>query len=363
MRDINSTDSVESAHKVLFAVRPDLESWPGGDTVQVLQTAKHLRRLGVQVVISSSLTEDLAPFDFIHLWHLERVHENYVHLLRARQAEKPVALSPIYWPSDHRPLPHERLRAGRRHWWRQELKNVIRCLTAKSASERLAVTIALRAGWAFCRRELLNSVDVLLPNSNAEAEIIDRESDGGRRIEVVPNGVDREACEAALARPAPAQRAGILSVGHFDPRKNQLGLIKALAGTGITVTFIGTGRRLHQVYYWRCRHAAAGRHRFLRPRPPNEILDLMRSHEIHICPSRFETPGLVNLEAVAMGCGVVVPDCPPVREYLPTGVSYWRPEQRRFLLPAISRCIRARPSSPSMNDWTDTARRTQLAYS
>jgi len=49
--------------KVLFQSRTTLFSVPGGDTVQLVKTAEYLRKLGVEVDISTELEPCLDVYD------------------------------------------------------------------------------------------------------------------------------------------------------------------------------------------------------------------------------------------------------------------------------------------------------------
>jgi len=326
---------------VLFAVREDLHAQPGGDTVQIVNTAKALRRLGVAVTISSEIDGNLSEFDCLHLWHLQRVHETYVHFHRARLAGMPVILSPIYWPWGNFLRYRGKGRVSGICRCREDIKNVVRYILAKSGQERQAIAMALKAGWAQCRWEMLELSSMILPNSHAEARMIVDQTGSKIRYRVVPNGVDVAACKEAFNQSHTPRREGILCVGYFDPRKNQLGLIRAMKGTGLPITFVGGARRMHRRYFWRCRRLAGHRMRFLgRQNYPN-VLRLMREAVLHVCPSQCETPGLANLEAAAMGCGLAITDCPPLREYFEGEVFYFRSEDPDSIRSAVMSALEA----------------------
>ncbi len=92
------------------------------------------------------------------------------------------------------------------------------------------------------RRELFERADVILPNSRAEASQIARLFGVSRdRIRVVPNGV---LPSFGTASPEPfRERWGpdpfVLSVGRIEPRKNTLGLVRAVGQLGLTLVHIG----------------------------------------------------------------------------------------------------------------------------
>ncbi len=302
--------------RVLFPVRSDLQTQSGGDTVQILGSAQVLRERGLDVVVCSDGSAHPAEFDLVHLWHLERVHETYIHFARAQAADRPVVLTPIYWPwRTGYPIIREPDGRTARQPWAENGRNVLRWWRAQNAFERRAISAALGRSWGRARRELLSAAAVIMPNSEAEAEQLRGEAQHELTIQVVPNGVHAQQCRDVLAAAAPGERRGVLCVGSFDPRKNQLAMIEALRGEDIELTFVGSPRRHHQAYYRRCRRAAGPHMRFLGEQSHDEILQLMTRAAAHASPSHHETPGLANLEAAALGCSLAVGDCAPVREY------------------------------------------------
>ena len=353
--------------RVIFAVRRDLYTSPGGDAVQVDGTASGLRRLGVEVTVSSDPKADLKAFDCVHLFHLERVHETYPHYLNATRQGKPYVLSPIYWPRNEVRARAQARRPGGMRWSTPDLANVVR-LAAPGAVERRAILLVLRKGWRRCREEILAGARVVLPNSRAEAEFLPAELAGSGRCRVVPNAIDPEACRTVRARLSGGSRSGGLSVGHFDVRKNQMLLIRALRGTDVPVTFVGEGRSLQKPYYRWCRLRAGGNFRFLGRVPKEKVLELMCGAQVHVCPSRFETPGLANLEAAAMGCSLVVPDCPPIREYFGEEGCYFSNGDAEGLKVAVLKALET--SAPpglaervlKMYTWDAVAKETLSAY-
>lgn len=352
-----------SPPRVLFAVRRDLEEFAGGDTVQILNTAKELRILGVEVQFTSDPAANLEGFDCLHLWHLERVHESYIFYERGKACGIPKVLSTIYWPFRD---PETGPRIAR--IIKEQFKNAYRFTVARDRSEQRAIRHVLRTGWNTCRHRLLSGVDMLLPNSQAEADILARQTDTSSRIHVVPNGIDTGECESVLGQVSTAERHGILSVGQFDPRKNQLHLVRAVKNLDAGVTLIGAARRMHKRYYQQCRNEAGLRILFTGAMNHEDVLRHMARSRVHVCPSLAETPGLVNLEAAVMGCTLVLPDCLPVREYFADMAVYFKPGDISSLQAAIRRALGV-PSSSQLRDrilsrftWRNAATATLEAY-
>jgi glycosyltransferase involved in cell wall biosynthesis len=346
--------------RVLYAVRRDLEEFAGGDTVQILNTARELRKLGVEVTFCTDPATDPAGFDCVHLWHLERVHESYAFMGRAKAAGLPTLLSTIYWPfRDSSAGP------GLVRGTRENAKNLFRLIRSRDRVEMRMVTKVLGLGWRRCRQRLLDSVDILLPNSQAEADVLAQQTCCENRVVVVPNGIDPDACVAPLTD---GPREGILSVGQFDPRKNQLQFVQATRGIGRPVTLVGAPRRMHRRYYQRCVRAAGDEVTFAGALPHAEVLQRMARSRVHVCPSLAETPGLVNLEAAMMGCTLVVPDCPPVKEYFGDMAVYFRPGDGQSLRDAVEQACSI-PCSAQLRQhildhycWSHAALATLAAY-
>jgi len=348
--------------KVLFCIRPDFNTFPGGDTVQVKYTAQALSELGCQVNLSSDPRIDIGVYDIIHLWHLERCHETWLFFQKAKKNHKRIFLTPIYWPSNHIPLVD---------FWKKQLKaikenskNIIRLCTTSRKDQKYFIMASLRKGWLRCREQLLNNVDLLLPNSVSEAEILRQEKQNDVPIVIIPNVVDVKKCDVINKMPW-KRRTMLLCVGHFCPRKNQLTLIKALKGTNISVVFAGGFRPMHRIYYEHCRIRASGQHTFLNSCPYEKVLQLMSQAKVHIQVSIAETPGFVSLEAGLMGCNLVIPPLNPVRDYFMDFVYYFFTYEKDSIMKAIVDAINTEPA-PSLenyirNNFTMTQLKTRLS--
>lgn len=350
--------------RVVFGVRCDWQASPGGDSVQIANTARELEALGVEVAIHSRPDESLAGFDLMHLFHLSRVHESYPHLLAARRAGLPMVLSTIYWPERIARTPGERLLRGAR----EGAKNLVRSLRRGPAGGRHGALRAALTGYDRCRRQIARGARMLLPNSAAELERIRQEFGSHLPGRPVTNGIHAAVCRRALAGGPVPREPRLLCVGHFDPRKNQLCLIEALRDADVAVDFIGQERPLHRRYFARCRHRAGPRMRFLGALDRPAVLEAMRRSRTLICPSRYETPGLANLEAAAMGCSLALGDCPPVREYFGGDAAYFEPTDLRAMRAAALAALEC-PAPPALaervlaeRDWSVAARQTLAAY-
>ncbi len=362
--------------RVLFGVRPDLRSDSGGDTTQILQTAEHLRTLGVDVVLDDRLALDPSGFDVVHLFHLTRVYETHVQMRSIRAAGRvPIVLSSIYWPTDE----YDRLGrfgverwivrlAGPRGW--STLQTAAKWMLTTNRDQCRAYRATLRRGVEAQQRDLLAAADAVLPNSQAEADVLtERFGMPAEKLHVVYNGCDA-AATTADANEASNERSPdtVLCVGRIEPRKNQLGVVRALRGTKYRLTFVGNAGVYHQRYLQACRDAAGADVRFLTRLERGPLSERYRASAIHVCASWYETPGLVNLEAGLAGCRLVVPDKGSVREYFGDTAAYCDPADGSSIREAVDRAATAPHDSAAVArqvaqfTWQRAAEATLAAY-
>ena len=340
--------------RVLFGVRPDLRSDYGGDTTQILRTRDQLQRLGVDVVLADTLDLQPSGFDIVHLFHLTRVYETHAQLRSVRAADPrvPIVLSPIYWPTDE----YDRLgryglerrlvsALGLRRW--EAVKTAAKWMRTRCPRQRRALGATLRCGFEAQQRDLIVVADALLPNSAAEATVLQERFDvPAGKFHVVYNGCDGTETDDA-SRDANERRPDrILCVGRIEPRKNTLGVIRALRDAPFRLTVVGDAGVYHHRYLRACRRAAGSNVEFHRRLEPSVLRDLYRASAVHVCASWYETPGLVNLEAALNGCRLVVPDRGSVREYFGDTAHYCDPTDETTIRHALDRALTA-PHDPA----------------
>lgn len=358
---------------MLFVVRPDLEVFRGGDTTQILSTARELVHLGIKVEVSPSVPASVRGFDLVHMFHLDRLWENVPHL-KALHGSLPIVLSPIWWPKDDYNAYSRQGIQGRIARTVgtsafDSLRLVVRSLAAFRARPSI-VTMPRPSMWMFQRRcrEMLGSASIVLPNSKAEVRML--ESCFGVHFHhvVVPNGIDPVQPERSDEDPADRKRIDVLCAARLEPRKNQHKIIEAMRDTELRITFAGTSGEYSRDYEQQCREAATDRMEFLGAVRHDELATLYRSARVHALPSWFETPGLSSLEAAGHGCQIVVGDCEPVREYFGEHAAYCDPGSLTSIRDAILGAVATAPDEAlalmvaERYTWPVAARTTLDAY-
>ncbi|UZJ24958.1 glycosyltransferase family 4 protein [Rhodococcus antarcticus] len=331
----------------------------GGHNVQAKMTALSLRSLGVDVEMTDDPAPDPYGFDILH-----SVGEgvNRATVRRARQHGVPVVISPIYWRlsyiyGEERPLTPTVL-AGRARMAVALGRRAIQGSEHPAAARLINRRIELGM--------LFEAADLLLPNSTSEGDAIKAELGVETPMRVVPNAVDPTMFRHA--EPV-GSREGVLCVGRIEPHKNQLGLLRALRGSGVPVTIVGPVHRDH-LSYGRAVSKLASRTgaTVMDALAPSELPDIYRSHKVHVLPSWFETTGLVTLEAALSGCTVVSTSRGFARDYFGDLINYCDPADPRSITHAVDGALDA-PPCPELVvrilqnfTWWHTSRATMKAY-
>ena len=258
----------------------------GGGENQLLQTSRSLHKSGVVVRPFSPWRDRIEDARLIHLYGMSLEGLELARIAATRRV--PVVLSPICWlaPRSLLALAPSRVRSA--------------FDLAKWAARW---TLPGLPSW---RRELLQRADAILPNSRAEALQLSRLFGAdGRKIHVVPNGVDPRFATASpnLFRERFGPREFVLYAGRIEPRKNVLGLIRAARLGRLPVVAIGAVVPGHEGYGRACRDAGGGGVTWIeRVDHADPLLaSAMAAARVFALPSWFETPGLAALEAAVAG--------------------------------------------------------------
>jgi glycosyltransferase involved in cell wall biosynthesis len=355
--------------KILFCVRQNLWSLPGGDATQILRTRDQLQQLGVHVELwSRPSPPSHGSYDIAHLFHLTRL-DTYVQALALWRARMPYVLSTIYWPTNELErrgytgalrLLHLSVSEG----WADLTKNGIRAMLA-DGDWRWAMLPGSFVPLEQRARFLVETSLGLLPNSEAEGQVM-REL-GGRRIIPVVNAADPPPAHPTPPREKLPEKF-VLCAGRIEPRKNQLALVEALADGPLPLVLVGDPGPMHFDYYHRVQRAARRNAVLLPAHSREKLFGLYAAAEAHIAPAWYETPGLVSLEAAAAGTRVVTTDRGSTREYFGTQASYLDPGDKRSMRDAVERAL-ATPRDNGLRErvlreftWRRAAEQTLEAY-
>ncbi len=348
--------------KVLMIARPDLLSYPGGDTTQILQTASALRQLEVAVDVNptSIVYED---YDLMHFFNIIDPEDILGHIKRTGL---PFVLSTVYCLYDEYDRRYRKDILGLLARWlpRNSIEYVKTVGKYLLLGEKVSSRDFFWRGHAGSIRHILRKASFLLPNSESEYRRLKTDFGIEQEYMVVPNGV-------ALNRFRPAsngKRDLVLCVARIEGRKNQLNLIRAVNDTPLKLYLVGRPANNQRSYYRKCREIAGPNVHFTGYVSDEELRELYQRSKVHVLPSWFETTGLSSLESARMGCNVVVTDRGDAPEYFKKDAWYCNPADPTSIQLAINKAFEA-PWNPSLAqqieeryNWQNAAQTTLSAY-
>lgn len=318
--------------RVAFIARSTLHSIPGGDTVQVLATAKYLRKLGVEVDVKASTDNiDHNAYHLLHFFNIIRPADILKHIRSGR----PYVVSTIFIDYTGYDRTQRTGLAGSLFkllspGTTEYAKAIARAL---AGNDRIASREYLWRGHNNSIRKILNGAAHLLPNSENEYRRLQQEFSVDKKYTVVPNGIDTEVFPALL--PMEKDPLMVVCAARIEGIKNQLNLVKALNNTPFKLYLIGNPAPNQQAYYRECQRTAASNIIFTGNLPQSKLVEYYGRAKVHALPSWFETTGLSSLEAAAMGCNIVAGNSGDAREYFGPHARYCDPASPESILDAV----------------------------
>jgi len=351
--------------KVAFITRSTLFDVPGGDTVQVVQTARHLEQLGIIADIKLSKDKiNYTDYDLLHFFNLTRPADILYH---SKKSGKPFVVSTILcnyteYDKHHRKgvgvifgfLPPNSI---------EYLKTIARWVLGK---DHLASKEYLWKGQHRSITEVLQSASMVLPNSESEYSRIIKSYPCKINYAVIPNGVDQHLFKRNLSIKKDSNL--VLCVARIEGIKNQLNLIKALNNTRFKLVMIGSHAPNQKPYYDECRSIAASNITFINHIPQKELLTYYEQAKVHILPSWFETTGLSSIEGAVMGCNIVITDRGDAKEYFGHHAFYCNPGKPESIFEAVKKASESPYDENLYNlilkryTWQQAATETLKAY-
>jgi glycosyltransferase involved in cell wall biosynthesis len=288
--------------KVVMISRSTLYLTPGGDTIQIVETAKALRALGVVVDIKlSNEIIDYSKYDLLHFFNIIRPDDIVIHV---QKANLPYVISPIFVDYGEYEKNNRRgiLRILNKLFTPDQIEFFKSIARAIKGQEKIKSRYYLIRGQKKTIRKLLCNCSVLLPNSNSEYNRLLKRYQVEKPFITVPNGLDTNKFSTNVN----STRNTVLCVARIEPLKNQLNVIRAINQTGYKLFIIGKPSLNSGKYYELCKKEAGSNVVFIDHIPQEELSRYYSSGKVHVLASWFETTGLSSLEAAFMGCNVVI---------------------------------------------------------
>lgn len=317
--------------KVLFVTRPTVFSGPGGDTIQLIKTKQYLENLGVEVDIADVELPDIESYDLIHFFNLRNPQDILLNVRRAKKMNKPMVLSTIwgsYYECD------QKARSG--------IQKVVANTFPEHLVEYLKTTARILSNFNIhkgtmpyllkghfrSQREIVESVDLLLPNSPTELERVKKDmSSHNKKGLSVANAVDLSVFDYSTVDASKyAHLEGcILSAARIEIRKCQLDLIRAVKGLPYKLVIVGKPSPNSIGYFQECKREAGDNVVFIEHVSQEELAALYKVCKAHALISWMETPGLSSLEAAVMHSNILVTNRGDTEYYFQDLATYCEP--------------------------------------
>lgn len=349
--------------KIAMVARPNLYKVPGGDTVQIVETAKALVDLGVKVdiILNGKIINE--NYSLIHFFNIIDPEDILGHVYKCTI---PFVVSTIYvdyreYDKEHRSDALGKLSQFLARDTVEYFKTLAKYLLK---NEKISTPRFFLKGHKGSIQYILKRAAALLPNSLNEYKRLEKDYGISKNYFVIPNAIN-----VKLFKPTETHNRDIvLCVARIEGRKNQLNVIRALKDTTYKIVFIGSAAPNQQHYYKQCQAEATSNMVFIDNLPQAELLNYYSKAKVHILASWFETTGLSNLEAGAMGCNLVIGDRGDVRDYFEDLVTYCEPNDWQAIKKAVDRAWHSASTTHLQSKifntftWEKAARKTLNAY-
>jgi glycosyltransferase involved in cell wall biosynthesis len=350
--------------KVAFIVRPNLYTIAGGDTVQVDQTARQLKAMGVEVdILLSNDVISYNKYDLLNFFHITRPAAIILH---SKLTKIPFVVSTIFCAYGDYYKYHQKGIAAIFSDLSEDSKDYFRTVSRWLRGKE---HIPIKYLWIGQHRsiiEVLKTANMVLPNSQSELNRLKESYKCEVKHRIVTNGINPEKFPFNSAIKKDDRL--VICVGRIEKRKNQFNLIKALNNTHYKLVLIGAPSPNQNAYYQQCRAAAGPNVTFLDRVPHDELVRYYQLAKIHVLASWFETTGLSSLEAAIMRCNIVITEKGDTREYFGNDAFYCDPENPDSIKTAVDKASEVTFSESlferisTLHTWKKAAEQTLEAY-
>jgi glycosyltransferase involved in cell wall biosynthesis len=321
--------------KVAMISRSSLFASKGGDTIQIQQTARHLKKMNIHVDIRLANEKiNYQEYDLLHFFNLTRPADILPHVKKSHTPFVVTSLLIDYSEFDQH---YRKGISGKifRHLSAGQVEYFKMIGRLAKGQDNVISFFYLINGHSKSIQTIIAKAAMLLPNSQMEYDNLVQSFSRKPSYSIIPNGIDDE----LFALPANKQKDPnlILCVARIEGLKNQMNLISALNHSKYQLYLIGSAAVNQNEYYLKCKKIAAPNIHFIDHLPQKELIGYYQKAKVHVLPSWFETCGLSTLEAAAMGCNIVITDRGYASEYYDGHAFYCDPESPSSILGAIEK--------------------------
>ncbi|WP_156642502.1 glycosyltransferase [Arthrobacter sp. B6] len=290
--------------KVVFALRADALTKPGGDSKKVDRYRQGLTELGWDSEVVTS-ARDLAktPSDLVHLMNLDTPRENLHYAKIASRSKRPFVISTIRHPFDGMKSMYS---YGDDKFYKQLRRVGVQAEVGIGFREQVKLlkqnnimAASIPGRYRALQQRLVRDAATVFPMASGESEALSRDFNGQTPAKIIRNGFSFSPVETGTA----TKEFDIISVGRVEPRKNSLALAKAASSTGLKTAFVGSLNDNHRAYAneFLATVAANENLTYLGSKGHQEIMAILQLSHAYINPAWFEVVSQADVEAACMG--------------------------------------------------------------
>jgi glycosyltransferase involved in cell wall biosynthesis len=325
--------------RLAFIARSSLHTSKGGDTIQILQTARHLVQLNIKVDIR--LTDEKInyhEYDLLHFFSLIRPSDILPHI---KNRNIPFVITPLLIDYSEYDQKYRKGISGKlfRYLSGDQIEYIKTIARWTMGQQKIKNFSYLFKGQKKSIETILKRAAMLLPNSTMEYHQLVHSYSMTPPFSIIPNGIDEKLFASTVNEQKDENM--VLCIARIEGLKNQINLIKGLNNSKFQLFIIGNHAANQTDYYVQCKKIARENIHFIDHLPQEELIKYYQKAKVHILPSWFETCGLATLEAAAMGCNVIITDRGYASEYCNGYAFYCDPSSPSSILEATDKASKA----------------------
>lgn len=331
--------------RVLFIARSTLFSQPGGDTIQVEETAYFLQRLGHEVDIKlRGHGIDVEQYDIVHFFNLFRPADILPYLRKIKK----LVVTAIYvdyteYDSQHRDLLFKMAHKLFGKFGPEYLKTLARFYRN---NERTGLYYFLN-GQEKAIAKVLAHASHIITSSEQEWQAIC--SDFPQAGDIDHSCVRLGSEHFTVSKKPATEREGIICAARVEGIKNQLNLIRAIKKLPqLKLKLFGKPAANQKDYFQKCMAEAGEQVEYEGQANKQQLADAFASARVHAMPSFYETTGLSTLEALKSGCQVVISNRGGQKEIFENVAFFCEPTDPASIASAIEKAYAAKGNH---QDW------------
>lgn len=360
--------------RVLFANHNGRGPEGGGGKV-LTETMAAVRDLGVEAECTTELCPSVRDFDLVHAFNVWPPDSAQAQMRHLRDANIPVVWEPIFSDLYEFAWAKRAIQVLARHSvgspeWHDVLAQMEAGTLEVEGMARWRQN-EIWPGYLAAAAEMFAIATHVSVCSLHEIGMLTRNAPGVHTpFTVIPHGVDADffangSPDAFVTRFG--VRDFILSVGHIEPRKNQLMLIEAARDLDRPIVLAGPTHPVDREYMELCQARGGDNVIFTGAISRELVASAYKAAAVHALPSFAEGSALSTMEAAAAGCEIVASNRASELEYYGDLVRTCDPVAPKSIRAAIEHAL-ARPFGDRLAEhmrrfpWSLTGQLTLGAY-